>query len=382
MSIEFEVQRPFYSLFTPEITAQSVESVTESKLRKSIKLGAEWIANMQEESGRFNYWFDPSTGDYSIKTDDNFLRQAGTCFSLITAADFLDDSVLLNVAKKSLVYLDSFRRDKGPDSSYYLFERKAKLGGIALPMLAMLELKKISGDTSNDVKLKSLANMILYLQDQYGTGQYKSTYVYRGDFEYEKTRNWESDIYPGEAMLALAGMYVAFKDPKYLKSLDAAFNYYSAGGNWKAYPFIPWTVSAFTMLYLETHDQKYATFVFKMIERMLYRQNLDPEDGVFYGSFDGLPTVFTSTSMEALGDAIRLADALEDKEKSKRYRSRALIAYKWLIHLQYSELDVKNGQPQASLGGFKTSLVEPKVRIDNTQHAISALMKGVKFTLN
>ena len=42
--------------------------------------------------------------------------------------------------------------------------------------------------------------MILFLQKKYNTGQYKSTYVYRGDYEYEKNSGWESRIYPGEAL--------------------------------------------------------------------------------------------------------------------------------------------------------------------------------------
>ena len=112
--------------------------------------------------------------------------------------------------------------------------------------------------------------MVLYLQQIYNTGQFKSTYVYSGEYEYEKTRNWESEIYPGEAMLALAEMYVIFKEEKYLRSIDWAYNFYSKDDNWKAHPFIPWSVSAFVRLYIETGEHKYSKFVFRMIDLSLY----------------------------------------------------------------------------------------------------------------
>ncbi|MDA0196044.1 MAG: hypothetical protein O2887_16065 [Bacteroidetes bacterium] len=379
LSIELEIERPFNHWFESDIDEVIANEITVDLLRNSMSLGASWIVNMQEASGRFNYWYHPPTNSLSNKNDDNFLRQAGTCYSLVSAFKVSGDSIFLKSAKKNLDYLLEFKKEKGPDTTYFLFDKKAKLGGIALPMLAMLELRKITGDTTNDHHLKSMANMILYLQKIYDTGQFKSTYVYRGIYNYESLRKWESEIYPGEAMLALAEMYAIFQDGKYLKSIDWAYEFYSKDDNWKPHPFIPWSVSAFVRLYLETGTDKYSEFVFRMIDRILYFQNLDPDDEV-YGSLFSFPTVFTATYMEALGDAILLAKHLNDKKRLNEYSMKAKIGYRWLIKLQYSPEEVNsNGYERIAIGGFRTSFIGPEVRIDNTQHAISALSKGIKY---
>ncbi len=239
LSIQLEVERPFNYLFY-EINDDSFKHMAVDSLKAAIQLGAGWILNMQEATGRFNYWYNPVEDSFSTKSDDNFLRQAGTNYSLLSAFEVLGDSSFLAAAYLNLEYLNRFIVEDNSDTAYYMFRQRAKLGGTALPMLVMLKLKQFSGDTVYDERLRSLANMILYLQEKYGTGQYKSTYVYNGSYNYEKNSGWESNIYPGEAMLALAEMYGAFGDTKYLESLRQALDYYSHDGNWKHFSFMPW----------------------------------------------------------------------------------------------------------------------------------------------
>ena len=48
--------------------------------------------------------------------------------------------------------------------------------------------------------------------------------------------------------------------------------------------------------------------------------------------------------------------------------------------LQYGETDSGNlKQPKFAVGGFRTSLFDSQLRIDNTQHAISSFAKGIRF---
>ena len=129
-------------------------------------------------------------------------------------------------------------------------------------MLTMLKIRHLTGTTEYDELLKQLANMVLFLQEKYQTGQYKSTYVYRGDYEYEKNKGWESKIYPGEALFALTQMYQAFGDARYKRSMDWALEFYSDKKQWKSFAFLSWTISAFVSLYGQTGESKYADYVF------------------------------------------------------------------------------------------------------------------------
>jgi len=374
-SIALEITRPFYHSF---IGLGTVDRADQKTLLKRIVMGADWISNMQEPSGRFNYWYNPASGQYSKPYDDNFLRQAGTNYSLLKAFEITSDSAYWYASVQSLDYLNQFLTYHNTDTAYYLYGGKAKLGGIALPMLVMLEMKRQSGDTTYDERLKSLANMVIWLQQKYGTGQYKSTFVYRGIYDYEKQSGWESEIYPGEAMLALVGMYSQFQDQKYLASLEWAFGYY-ADDRWDALAFIPWTSSAFSQLYLSTKEKKYADFTFRMTDYILYYQNIAPRKPAF-GSFFGMPSVFTATYLEGIGAALAIAQALEDDDRTQSYSNSLFAGYLWLDRLQYKEtMGTTPNTFQAAVGGFRTSLSDSVIRIDNTQHAISALATGYQF---
>lgn len=373
---QLEMERCWNLIFPPQPDFEILDKITPEKIRYSVRLGANWIISMQEESGRYNYWYDPSTDKYSEPWDDNFLRQAGTSYALMLAYQVTGDSNCLKSAMDNVEYLLTFRRETESGASYFLFNNKAKLGGVALPMLTMLKYKIITGDTLYDDLLTSLGEMILYLQEKYGTGQFKSTYVYRGDYEYEKTSGWESNIYPGEAMLALVYMYQAFDNKLYKEALDWAYDYYSEKGRWRVSSLITWTTSAFSELYKTDPEKKYAEFIMDMCNYTLKSQNLCP-DNYEYGSFYGLPNVFTATSFEGIADAIPVMEMINEKKLAEKYKLRSLMAYNWLFKLQFA--DSSSSIPAPAYGGFRTNAYDSLIRIDNTQHAVSALIKGLWY---
>ena len=284
----------------------------------------------------------------------------------------------LEAAQTSVRYLLTFIEPLDADKAYFLFRRRAKLGGISLPMLTMLKIRQLTGTTEFDIILRKLANMILFLQEKYNTGQYKSTYVYRGDYEYEKNSSWESKIYPGEALYALAGMYQAFGDPRYKQSMDWALEFYYRD-KWKSHAFIPWTISAFASLYEQSGEGKYADYVFFLGDQLLTKQNLDSDDEA-YGSFHSVPSANTGGYIEGLGDALHVARLTGDEVRLRVYQERAKMGYRWLFMLQYGESDAEAlKRPDMAQGGFRKTLTDSQLRIDNTQHAISSFAKGLRF---
>lgn len=377
LNVKLFLEKPIYWIFPPTIDTAEL-NISKEKLITSIKLGADWIISMQEENGRYNYWYNPVTDEYSSSNDDNFLRQAGTGYSLLLAFEVTYDSAYLKSALRNLDYLYQFKKDIDSTKSYFLYRQKAKLGGIALPMLSMLKYRQLTTDTIFDSDVKKLAETVLLLQDFKEKGKFKSTYIYRGDYNYEDTKGWESLIYPGEAMLALTFMYKEFKEDKYLEALDKACTYYSSNRIWRKSSFIPWTASAYSELYKVNPKDEYAEFVYKMCNSTFHRQNLN-KNRITLGSYYSEPTVFTSTTFEGVGDAIAIAKMRGDKDIEKKYTERSLIAYKWLMQLQYQKTDTL---PEQAIGGFRRSLHQAEIRIDNTQHAISAMCRGLKYIYN
>lgn len=376
--IELEFERFVYRFFPPPPHPERYARMTADELAHRIRLGGDWILSMQTASGQFRYWYHPLDDQFNSAGDDNFLRQAGTSFSLMLVYEMTGDLRYVESTRQSLRYLLGFKEQLDADRAYFFFDGTAKLGGISLPMLTMLKIRQLTGTTEYDETLKQLANMILFLQEKYQTGQYKSTYVYYGDYEYKKHSGWESKIYPGEALFALAQMYQAFGDGRYKHSMDWALPFYSHKKQWKSHAFLPWTISAFVSLYEQTGESKYADYVFLLSDYLLTQQNLDRNDEV-YGSFHGFPTANTGSYMEGLGDAIHLAQLIGDSQRLKRYQEHAKMGYRWLFLLQYTDANVARlKRPDLAIGGFRTSLIEPQLRIDNTQHAISAFTKGLR----
>ena len=377
-AINLELERVWEDIFLPAPQPERCAHVTAETLEHSMRIGADWIIAMQEHHGRFQYWYDPVSDKFSSKDDDNFLRQAGTSFSLALVYEMTGEFRYLEAARRSVQYLLTFIEPLDVDKAYFLFRKKAKLGGISLPMLTMLKIRQLTGTTEFDAILTKLTNMILFLQEKYNTGQYKSTYVYRGDYEYEKKAGWESKIYPGEALYALAGMYQAFRDPRYKESMDWALEFYYRE-KWKAHAFLPWTISAFASLYEQTGERKYADYVFFLSDQLLTKQNLDSDDEA-YGSFHGMPSANTGGYMEGLGDAIHVARLTGDEVRLRVYQERAKMGYRWLFMLQYGESDAAAlKRPDMAQGGFRKTLTDSQLRIDNTQHAISSFAKGLRF---
>ena len=137
--------------------------------------------------------------------------------------------------------------------------------------------------------------------------------------------------------------------------------------------------TAFVDLYTQAPDPKYADYVFWLSDHLLTQQNLDSDDEV-YGSFHAFPTANAGSYMEGLVDSIHLANLTGDSDRVNLYAERAKMAYRWLFILQYTESDKSPlKHPEMAIGGIPTSRVNPQLRIDNTQHSISAFAKGLRY---
>ena len=92
----------------------------------------------------------------------------------------------------------------------------------ALPLLALVKLKGIRSTDQYDRAIRETADHMV--SEQQADGEFRSFAQYRGkscddaealkDEKIKEKCEWDSNIYPGEAMLALARAWAAFGDPK------------------------------------------------------------------------------------------------------------------------------------------------------------------------
>ena len=107
-------------------------------------------------------------------------------------------------------------------------------------------------------------------------------------------------------------------------------------------------------MYELSPEPKYVDFVFVLADHLLTQQNLDSDDDV-YGSFHSLPSANTGLYLEGLTDAIHAAELAGDRERAARYRQRALMAYPWLLWLQYDERSSAGlPDPTRAVGGVRS----------------------------
>ncbi|RMH55165.1 MAG: hypothetical protein D6679_12205 [Candidatus Hydrogenedentota bacterium] len=373
-------------------SARSVEDVrrlleaevTPERLQAMARSGGDWILRMQvtegEDRGRFLYQFNPRKEfrpDASFRKD-NFLRQAGTTLSLFALHRLLGEERYRSAALRGRNWiLHRARREESrfPGAVFFEFRGKVKLGGTALALLTLL-----SGDSAPYIDTAVAAGEFL-LEMQEPSGEFRSIAKYRGSWEDKKTR-WRSEIYPGEAMLALVRLYRATGYEKYLAAVERARKFYRPHPevSHKA-KFMPWTTTAMVEAAELTGRTEFRDFGFELADYIIdHEQNLDFHRR-FFGSFHHRPSINTAAYLEGLVDAFRAAVSARDESRIEKYRFSILAAFHFISKLQYRKSDGMRFSREAArylVGGFRSSPRSAAVRIDNTQHAVSAAAKALQ----
>ena len=139
--------------------------------------------------------------------------------------------------------------------------------------------------------------------------------------------------------------------------------------------------------YLLTRDQAFADFAFEMNDWLCGLQyGLDPQHELWMGGFKGWvdgrpaetpPTITTAFYAEGLADACRAARQAADLDRYQRYQGDLVMGLQFTTRLQYTEADNQFAdwyRPRL-VGGFHASARDGVLRIDYSQHALSALLQ-------
>ncbi len=346
------------------------------------RLPAYLMRNLQE-NGRFYYLRYPG----EAARDDgkyNILRHAGTIYSLgmynqdYPGADIVASMESASGYMKECCLAGPERPEEGdwlavwssPEIATNVRERKAKLGGAALGLIALLSLEKEKPGATGDETLRALGRFLVFMQRP--DGSFVSRYI--GDKG--KDDEFESLYYPGEAALALAMLFEHDGKPLWLESAVKALSYLAesrkeacsvpadhwaliATGEIFRHSF--WPVSAESRELLYGHAMQLASSIIGELENPAFLA-------------DGGHTTKVATRLEGL---FAIYPFIREEDKALKVRLE-LVAAKGIAFLDNSIIvdgDLEGGVPARYLieaASGKRS--ERAVRIDYVQHALSAFI--------
>ncbi len=344
-------------------------------LTRSILAGGDFLVRMQNEDGSYKYMYYPNENRFDTK--NNILRHTGVVYSLLLLYEFSGRPEWLESAKAGAAFMLENIERIDDDIAYVYFNRKAKLGGAALAVIALAKLETLEPTGEYHDVIKDLTDFILFMQED--TGKFTSFYIYKDELTSPK----DSQIYPGEAMLALVRAYQLLEDDRYLAALDDAVHYYRT-----VFPVFPttafttWTMTAMSEFYAVRPEEVYAEFAFDMADWLVEQQYMEDATKPEYvgGYRPRVPTVAAASRTEGVCDAYILARDLGDEARAAYYEKSMLLASSFLRRLQYTRENTKHlPRPKIPRGAFFGKLGTSVARIDYTQHCISAMIKTLMF---
>ena len=378
------------------------EAVTPASTDLLVRGMATWMLNNVHDDGRLTYEYYPSPDKEN--PSNNMIRQWMATTALIRWASDRGDRAVFELAGRNIAYnlrqYFHYERkgnvvvvdDESPVPADALgvieFRGKTKLGGVALAGLAMW----LHPDRQQwRREIDSLKRMVDHLWNK--DGSFKS--FYKGS-----TAEFQN-FYPGEALLWWATMYGETKDPELLRKYKLSFAYYR---RWHLDPsnrnpaFVPWHIQAhFAMWQALGADEaelkrKLATFCFEMASWLIDTMEQwqpdevahDDERGRFYAPSRryGVPHASsTGVYLEGLIDAWQLARALGEHARADRYRISLLRGIRSIMQLQFvDDVDMYYVRSSKSVvGGIRTTVYDNRIRCDNVQHPMMAIIKVLRM---
>ena len=375
---------------------------------KKIIKSVDWLVNNMNDDGSFLYFYDPYldtiVDDMHPKMLDplynNILRHSGGTVSLIRAYELNGNKLYLEKAKKSIDFLLSTFREHTYNNKfacYPFFNKKSKLGGAGIGLVAMMHYYIQTQDECYRKELDGLVRHILSRVDADGEmlGYYIHPKFNNGeplvDIGDEIKKELFSFYYPGEALLGLV-MYLRHinnidkklqEDIKIKSEIALDFLVHVRPIKYdymfESLPADAWLMQAIEeWVKVEGFEKKsYIDFVFNdtntMIEHMYkdentLKTNKDYIGGFFYEYGDHV--YHDASRCEGIVSAYYLAKYLKDEEKAIFIMENMLLSAKGLMKTFYSEKAVYPHINQTkALHSFRFKLTREWVRVDSVQHA-------------
>ncbi len=346
----------------------------------------DWLRLANRPDGRFKYGLQPSL---KVGLDgDNYLSQAGAAFALARAGRYFRDERVTAVARQALLTLlletmpdpddKTCRYSAGPPMAI------SRLYANGTLVLAIHELANPASDLLD--KADELCNYIRKQQRPDG-----SLLVTIGP---NLVRSNQPDGDAENAGWALQGLIRSCKRRPADWKLDIvrkARSYYH--DYWHANRSIACVASqtpAYAEAYVLTKEKGFADTVFAMNDWLIglqYRDEFESTRAHWAGGFprcqqnkvDSVtPDIASARAAVSLAEACRVAKHAGDLPRLQRYERALLNNVQFLMKLQYTSYNTDHFTPSFRpniIGAFFASHQDGNIRIDYTQHALTAMVQ-------
>lgn len=351
----------------------AVASVDDALLRARIGLGADYLARVTGDDGRFVYLYD-ARRDASIDGEYNVVRHAGATDALFEAYATLGGEARRAAGERALGWLDHALRTKGaqPNEVAWLPHDDNALGPIGGTGLALVAFAAHARATGSRAHLDRMRAMGRFLVTQLSPeGRFSPWFVDGGPRE-----AWPVLYYHGEAMLGLLRLYAIDPTPELREAIERAARfrlstpYEKPRDEGRDY----WLVLALAELSTLPGRAPDAAFAARALAIAgAAGQEWDDDERAFLAA--GEPWSLapraspTATLTEALATASSLARRLALDDGGALARAR--IGGTYVLAAQLDPIAVYAARdPARALGGVRGDPWTDVIRIDDVQHAM------------
>jgi hypothetical protein len=345
-------------------------------LLDSARAAGAYLTRSVQAEGRFAYSYSPDRN--RVATSYNMVRHAGTVYSMFELYQATGDPALRTAAEKALGYLLLAARPYGDPAeklTMVVDADKIKLGGVALAMVALVQHLEATQDRQHLPLLQSLGRYVV--SQQQPTGEFISQrYAETG----EAREDFESQYYPGEAILALVRLHRVDPRPVWLdtaqKGAGYLINVRDKGKPVSALIHDHWLLYALNELHRARPEPIYLEHAMRIVDAIQAGQNRDVAYPDYFGSFYNPPrSTPAATRAEGLAAAHDLARDYVSAARAASILETLRSTVGFQLHTQFQPESVMYFDvPQRSLGAFHRALDHYEIRIDYVQHNISALL--------
>jgi hypothetical protein len=140
-----------------------------------------------------------------------------------------------------------------------------------------------------------------------------------------------------------------------------------------------------------THDDELRDFIFEMNDWLLKVEQPGDvvtsadEAGRFYDPLNRFGPPHASSDgvyLEGLAEAYRIARTVHDTKRANRYRAAMMKGFRHVLQLQFADdtdmYYVPAEQKVHVRGGIRTTVYDNRIRCDNVQHNVIAMIKAIE----
>jgi hypothetical protein len=354
--------------------------------RNAAVAAGDFVLSQIQKDGRFHYQYFPLENRHPSlkKSGYSIPRHAGTVYSLALLFGYTGEARFRVGAQAAIRWLSKrLRRNCGVKNGACVSRRgRADLGSAALTAVGLLEYQRSTTDDRYAQDARRLLEFIIFLQKD--SGDFHHLYEMKKRVVRPDVR---SMFYSEEAALALVMGHQVLGDERFLQAARAALDYltgpkYSFFLGGFIYGADHWTCIAAEEAWPHLRSVQYIDFCegyAEFIGRMQYRPGeWDNIDFTGHYGFSGL-TVPQAPAAAGFTEAVISTHRLAKKHGRDSTWLKDQLTWA-LDALSRDQIRPENSwmlpDPEAAYGAFRRSLVEQEARIDFTQHALSALMRG------